>query len=173
MGRGQKELNGLYHKRFTPTMARDWFELRGVELKVEEDGRMFPITDSSETIIETLMDAARDAGVDVRLKQKVSGVEIIDSAVPNDPRQDGDDCEVTPKTFAINYKDGSREHFSSIILATGSTPAGHALAKSLGHDPLVRPVPSLFTLNCKHSVSLSSEDSLLHGLSGLSVPTGR
>ena len=155
--RGQKELNGLYKKRFTPAMAEDWFTMRGVELKVEADGRMFPVTDSSQTIIDTLMNAATESGVDVRLRQKVSSVD----AHPDNNNE----------RFTVHYKDGSREDFSSVILATGSTPAGHALAKSLGHDPLVSPVPSLFTLNCKHAIS--SEGGLLHGLSGLSVPTGR
>lgn len=155
--RGQKELNGLYHKRFTPSMARDWFELRGVELKTEQDGRMFPVTDSSQTIIDTLMNAATQVGVDIRLRQKV--VNVVSDGDENSP------------TFTVYYKDGSQEQFASVILATGSTPAGHALAMSLGHDPLVQPVPSLFTLNCKHAIS--SEDGLLHGLSGLSVPTGR
>lgn len=179
--RGQKELNGMYHKRFTPTMARDWFEHRGVELKVEEDGRMFPITDSSQTIIDTLMEAAREMGVEVRLRQKVSSVNV-DSNIFSKSNSDDDDETTTdsnededhPTTFTVHYKDGSREDFSSIILATGSTPAGHVLAKSLGHDTLVPPVPSLFTLNCKHAVSSSSSESgLLHGLSGVSVPTGR
>ena len=156
--RGKKELNGLYHKRFTPAMAEDWFTLRGVELKVEADGRMFPVTDSSQTIIDTLMKAAMDSGVDVRLRQKVAEVNVAES-------------EDEGTKFTIHYKDGSHEDFSSVILATGSTPAGHLLAKSLGHDPLVQPVPSLFTLNCKHAIA--SEDGLLHGLSGLSVPTGR
>ena len=49
--RGQRELNGMYHKRFTPSMAQEWFEHRGVELKVESDGRMFPVTDSSQTVV--------------------------------------------------------------------------------------------------------------------------
>ncbi len=157
--RGQKELQGLYHKRFTPTMARDWFELRGVELKVEADGRMFPVTDSSQTIMDTLMGAASEAGVDVRLRQKVVNV-----------TKDEDDTTTTTTKFTIHYKDGTTEDFCSVILATGSTPAGHALAMSLGHDPLVQPVPSLFTLNCKHAIV---EEGLLHGLSGLSVPTGK
>jgi hypothetical protein len=132
---------------------------------------MFPITDSSQTIIDTLMDAAREAGVDIRLKQKVLSVDVVEPSAPKDgERNDEKDC---PTTFAVSYKDGSRETFSSVILATGSAPAGHILAKSFGHDPLVPPVPSLFTLNCKHAVSSSSGDALLHGLSGLSVPTGR
>lgn len=164
--RGKKELNGIYSKRFTPAMARDWFELRGVELKTEDDGRMFPVTDSSQTIIDTLMDAARDVGVDIRLKQKVESIYIVDENADTDE-------EKSNRTFTVHYKDGSQENYSSIVLATGSTPAGHILAKSLGHDPLVQPVPSLFTFNCKHAVSTTSGEGFLQGLSGLSVPTGR
>jgi predicted flavoprotein YhiN len=147
--RGQRELNGLYHKRFTPTMAKEWFEHRGVELKVEKDGRMFPITDSSQTIMDALMMAATQAGVDIRLKQKVNHI------------------EKTKNGFEIHYKDDSKETFDRVILATGSSPIGYGLAKSLGHDSLVTPIPSLFTLNCKHAVSPGG---LLHGLSGVSVP---
>ena len=152
--RGSKELNGLYHKRFTPTMARDWFEYRGVELKTESDGRMFPTTDSSQTIIDTLLNAAVEAGVDIRKKQKVVSIQ---------PPQDD-----TP-TFEIHYKDDTVEEFNAVIMATGSAPSGWELVQSLGHD-LVKPVPSLFTLNCKHDIK---EDGLLHGLSGLSVPNAK
>jgi predicted flavoprotein YhiN len=56
--RGQKELKGIYHKRFTPTDARAWFEERGVTLKTEPDGRMFPISDNSQTIMDALLHAA-------------------------------------------------------------------------------------------------------------------
>ena len=170
--RGQRELTGLYHKRFTPTMARDWFEQRGVILKVEEDGRMFPVTDSSQTIIDTLMKAAEDVGVEIRYRNKVVSIDKKNNDdSDNEPVADGSN-----KMFTVNYKDGTQEDFCSIILATGSAPAGHLLAKSLGHDPLVQPVPSLFTLNCKHAVSSSddeNENGLLHGLSGVSVPSGR
>lgn len=115
------------------------------------------------------MEAAREAGVDVRMRQKVASVEAVDSAADKDEKSNDDEDQ--PTSFTVCYKDGSKENFSSIILATGSTATGHALAKSLGHDPLVPPVASLFTLNCKHAIS--SEDGLLHGLSGVSVPTGR
>ena len=71
--------------------------------------------------------------------------------------------------FSIGFKDGSEETFSSIILATGSAPAGYILAESLGHG-MVKPVPSLFTLNCKHDIK---EDGLLYSLSGISVPSAR
>jgi predicted flavoprotein YhiN len=148
--RGQRELNGMYYKRFTPAMAQEWFVNRGVELKVESDGRMFPITDSSQTIMDTLMTSAERAGVDVRLRRKVKNVEKL---------QD-DNC------FKVHYNDESTEIFDRIILATGSSPAGYALANELGHDP-IKPMPSLFTLNCHQAVS---EGGVLHGLSGISVP---
>jgi predicted Rossmann fold flavoprotein len=154
--RGNKELNGLFHKRFTPTMAREWFEYRGVELKTEADGRMFPTTDSSQTIMDTLMNAAIDEGVELQMRQKVQSITRKD---------DNDDAS----SFSIQFKDGSEEVFSAVILATGSSPSGYGLAKSLGHD-LVSPVPSLFTFNCKHEVK---ENGLLYGLSGLSVPSAR
>jgi predicted Rossmann fold flavoprotein len=150
--RGQKELNGLYQKRFSPSMAREWFESRGVVLKTEPDGRMFPITDSSQTILDTLMQAAVDECVDIRMRQKVNSIFRRDDGI-----------------FSIEFKDGEQENFSAVILATGSSPVGWALAKSLGHD-LVSPVPSLFTLNCKHQIK---EGGLLYGLSGISVPLAR
>jgi len=153
--RGQKELNGVYRKRFTPNMARDWFEYRGVELKIEADGRMFPITDSSQTILDTLMDAAQEEGVEVRTRHKVASIT---------PQENGEG-------FLVGWKNDEEppEQFEAIILATGSAPVGYGLAKSLGHE-LVQPVPSLFTLNCKHAIK---EDGLLYGLSGISVPTAR
>jgi hypothetical protein len=150
--RGNKELNGMFRKRFSPTMARDWFEYRGVELKTEDDGRMFPITDSSQTIMDTLLDAARDEGVDIKTRQQVTSVA---------QREDG--------SFSVTFKDGGEDLYSAIILATGSSPVGYVLSESLGHE-LVKPVPSLFTLNCKHAIK---EDGLLYGLSGVSVPSGR
>eukprot|EP00980_Cylindrotheca_fusiformis_P008193 scaffold1736_cov127-Cylindrotheca_fusiformis.AAC.7 len=150
--RGTKELNGLFRKRFSPSMAKDWFEHRGVTLKTEEDGRMFPITDSSQTILDTLLLSAQEEGVDIQTRHKVT-------SLVHEP--DG--------TYTITYKDGRQEGFSAVILATGSAPAGYGLAQDLGHE-LVKPVPSLFTLNCKHDIK---EDGLLYGLSGISVPFAR
>ena len=147
--RGQRELNGMYHKRFTPAMAQEWFEYRGVELKTESDGRMFPVTDSSQTIMDTLVESADHAGVEIRLRRKVNNIEKVDTL------------------FRVHYKDESKEDFDRIILATGSSPAGYALAHSLGHD-MVKPMPSLFTLNCKRAIA---QDGVLHGLSGISVPS--
>lgn len=150
--RGSKELRGLYHKHFTPQQAREWFTKRGVQLKTEEDGRMFPTSDSSQTIIDTLLEAADDVGVDIQRQRKVL-------AISRD--------ENTHK-FLVDFKDSS-ELFDAVILATGSAAAGHDLARNLGHT-IVDPVPSLFTLNAKNQVQ---DGGLLHGLSGVSVPLAK
>src|SRR5882672_8652069 len=72
--RGEQALIGPF-QRFQARDTIEWFESRGVKLKTEEDGRMFPVTDSSETIIECLMHAARTAGVDLVTNQGVEAVQ--------------------------------------------------------------------------------------------------
>jgi len=135
-------------KRFGPERMERWFRERGVELKTEEDGRMFPVTDSSETIVECIRRACvGDGDVVVRTGEKVSGV-------ANDGNR-----------FVVNFSKSMEERFDCIILATGSSSGGHEIASSLGHD-IIPPVPSLFTLNAKHQVK---EGGVLNGLSGLSV----
>lgn len=126
--RGFRELLGPF-SRFQPQDTVAWFGARGVELKVEADGRMFPVTDDSETVIRCLQKAAADAGVLVRLGVIVKGV----------TRREDD--------FVVHTR-GGEEVFASVLLATGSSPLGFAAAKSLGHS-LVAPVPSLFTFNIK------------------------
>ena len=116
---------------------------------------MFPVTDSSQTIIDTLLTAAEEEGVHIRRRQKVTSIEQNDNVENN--------------RFRIHFKDDSHQDFSAVILATGSSPTGYKLAQSLGLK-LVAPVPSLFTLNCKHE---TKENGLLHGLSGISVPSAR
>ena len=71
--RGGRELIGPFH-RFQPSDTVEWFEARGVKLKTEPDGRMFPVTDSSETIIETLLREARTAGVTIRTELGVKRI---------------------------------------------------------------------------------------------------
>lgn len=156
--RGKKELNGLLNKGFPPQKAQQWFEQRGVTLKTEEDGRMFPTTDSSDTIVQTLLNAARDAGVNILSRCKV------ESVVGNE------------SSLSIHYQDKSsssiatqKEDFDAVILATGSTKLGYQIAQNLGHT-IVPPVPSLFTLSAKQDVAT---DGLLHELAGVSVPNAR
>ncbi len=138
--RGQKELIGAFH-RFQPRDTVAWFASHGVELKVEEDGRMFPVTDSSQTIIDCLEQTARQNGVAIRLRTLVQKIEKIEDH------------------FLVQTKDGAALRSRFVLLATGSMPFGQNLARDLGHR-LVDPVPSLFTFEIK--------DPLLDGLSGTS-----
>jgi len=141
--RGEKSLIGPFH-RFGPADTVDWFADRGVTLKTEADGRMFPDTDSSQTIVDTLLDAADAAGVEVRTSAGVASIE-----------RNGDVFELTTET---------RQTYTanSVLLATGGTrlTAGARLAASLGHE-MRPPTPSLFTFKIT--------DRRLDGLLGLSV----
>jgi predicted Rossmann fold flavoprotein len=111
---------------------------------LEPDGRMFPITDSSETIVDCLMNGAQDLGVELRIGTSVVKVQ----------RQ----TETTG--FEIVLKSGEMLKCDRILLATGSSIAGHKIAQDLGHQ-IEPPVPSLFTFNVP--------DPKLRGLAGISV----
>lgn len=128
--RGGAELRGPFH-RFQPKDTVEFFESRGVLLKTEADGRMFPITDSSQTIIDCLLSEAKDRGVEILLRQR------IEKIVKN---QEG---------FEVGAHCTKK-----LILATGSSSEGHAWATQLGHT-IQPPVPSLFTFNVPTS-SLNS-----------------
>lgn len=140
--RGGKELRGVL-SRFGPRETMAWFEARGVSLKTEPDGRVFPTSDDSETICQALLDAARDAGVELRTGATVT------SATPG---------------LKLTLKDGSRLDAAALCIATGSNPRGLELARSLGHA-IVPPVPSLFTFEVK--------DARIDGLAGVAVPRVR
>ncbi len=125
--RGNKELLGPFH-RFQPQDTIAWFEARGVLLKTEPDGRMFPVTDSSQTIIDCLTREARDLGVEIRFKQKIESITYKENQ------------------FEIAFEGGETLQTSKLMLATGSNPEGHRWASKLGHS-IQDPVPSLFTFN--------------------------
>ena len=123
--RGGKQLK----KGFGTFQASDtvaWFESRGVALKTEDDGRMFPTTDSSQTIIDCLVREAERLGVEIRMQAAVRDLVPLDGG--------GFDL------------DGER--FDKVIVATGGSPKREGLAwlEALGHT-IVDPVPSLFTFN--------------------------
>ncbi len=139
--RGGKELLGPFHT-FQPKDTIAWFEERGVYLKTESDGRMFPVTDSSETIIACLLEAAASAGVEIRKQQKIQSIQ----------KQE--------KGFLIQLP-GEEISAKTVLLATGSSSWGHEIAAGLGHT-IVEPVPSLFTFNIPSSPLLD--------LAGISVP---
>ena len=140
--RGGKALGGAF-SRFQPLDVVRWFNAEGVKLKTEADGRMFPVTDDSETIVEALMFAAKKAGVVVLTNVLVQKVEYLGT-----------------NKFDITLKNRENLLCDRLLLATGSSPSGYAIARSLGHE-LEAPVPSLFTFNIK--------DSKLHELAGVSV----
>lgn len=128
--RGERELIAPL-QRFQASDTVAWFQSRGVKLKTERDGRMFPVTDSAQTIIDCLLSAASAAGVRLHLNRGV------DSATK---RPDG--------TFDLKLSDGETLACGCLLLATGGcrAPALGQLAVSLGHS-LEPPVPSLFTFH--------------------------
>ncbi|MEY4387741.1 MAG: hypothetical protein RLY20_3024 [Verrucomicrobiota bacterium] len=125
--RGDKELIGPFHK-FQASDTVAWFAARGVELKTEPDGRMFPTTDSSQTIVDCLMHAAQSAGVKLQLNSGVESVKRIEGG------------------FALQLASGRTLECERLLLATGGcrSEALGQMAISLGHT-LEPPVPSLFT----------------------------
>ncbi|MCX8488211.1 MAG: aminoacetone oxidase family FAD-binding enzyme, partial [Opitutales bacterium] len=141
--RGGRELLGAFH-RFQPRDTIEWFGSRGVATKTEEDGRMFPVTDDSATIVDCLMSAAARAGVTIRTSTAVR------SAVKQG------------ETFRLTIGTGTNEEFDRVIVATGGNKSsgGLAIAESFGHT-IVAPVPSLFTFHIT--------DPRLADLAGISV----
>ncbi|MGB5635108.1 MAG: NAD(P)/FAD-dependent oxidoreductase [Waterburya sp.] len=144
--RGGKALRGAF-TRFQPKDTVQWYESHGVKLKTEADGRMFPVTDSSETIINCLMQAADKAGVDLRIGVGVKTV-----------KQFVDDLDQS--YFQVELKNERVLKCDRLLIATGSNPLGYRWAKNLGHK-IESSVPSLFTFNIK--------DPRLQGLAGVSV----
>lgn len=135
--RGGRELRGPL-TRFGPAETVAWFAARGVALKTEPDGRMFPVTDDARTVAGALLDAAREAGVELRLRQGVRALR---------PSEGGG--------FAVELEGGGELAATRVLLASGGRTSrgdgggidGHALAAALGHA-IVPPVPSLFSLDC-------------------------
>lgn len=140
--RGGKELRGAF-ARFQPRDTMEWFASRGVSLKTEADGRIFPVSDSSETIIQCLLTEAAKAGIEIRL-----GTGIIDC----DPEENG---------FKLSLSTGENLTCNYLLVASGGNFKTNTWIEKLGHV-FVPPVPSLFTFHTPQS-------SLLH-LSGISLP---
>lgn len=173
--RGERELIGPYHV-FQARETVEWFEGRGVKLKAEEDGRMFPVTDSSQTIVDCLMGAARAAGVKLRANAGVMevrrlrgdcGEEGEDRREPCSTGEGGSASRSSAATevqeFEVILAGGEVLGCDAVLLATGGcrTPALGALAVALGHA-LQAPVPSLFTFQI--------EAGWVRELAGVSVP---
>ena len=151
-----RELSGYYPRggqamvapfqRFQPRDTIDWFAARGVELKTEADGRLFPVTDLSATVIDCLLRAAGAAGVELLANRAVARVAC---------RSEGG--------FELGLETGETLAGDRLLLALGGcrAPAAAQLAVSIGHT-LEPPVPSLFTFHIATP--------WLRELAGISVP---
>jgi len=126
--RGEKELRGPFHQ-FCSGDTIEWFEKHGVELKIEEDGRMFPVSNSSQTIIDCFTHTAKKLGIDVLTGQSVQSLFKGDNYWKIETNVANYSCE-------------------KIVLATGSKPKIWDLLSEIGHT-IIPPVPSLFTFNIK------------------------
>ena len=139
--RGKRELLGPFHQFMTGD-TMEWFENRGVVLKIEDDNRIFPVSNSSQTIIDCLTSSAKNAGVEVKLQQNVS--------------------TIIPENNQFKIVTNSGEFVADkVLIAAGSNPKVWSLAVSIGHS-IIEPVPSLFTFNIN--------DLRLRDLMGVSVP---
>jgi predicted Rossmann fold flavoprotein len=139
--RGSKELLGPFHA-FQPGDMFEWLEQRGVALKTEDDGRVFPVSDKSQTIIDCFLAEAKNSGVRVRTGTHVKCFF----------RESG--------KWHIEILDQPAMEADALLIATGSAPSMHELLAHLGHT-IVPAVPSLFTFNIT--------DTRIEGLAGVSA----
>lgn len=126
--RGEKELRGPFHQ-FCSGDTIEWFEKHGVELKIEDDGRMFPVSNSSQTIIDCFLHASHKLGITILTGQSVQSIFKKENCWKIE-------------TQTENYL------AEKLILATGSNPKIWDMLHAFGHA-IITPVPSLFTFNIK------------------------
>jgi predicted Rossmann fold flavoprotein len=139
--RGGKELRGPFHQFMTGD-TMEWFENRGVSLKIEDDNRIFPESNSSQTIIDCFLESAKNAGVILKTSARVDGI------------------EKNGEQFVV--KTNSEEIIADyLLIASGSNIKVWNMIENLGHS-VVQPVPSIFTFNI--------EDNRLNEIHGISVP---
>ena len=143
--RGNKELIGAFH-RFQAKDMIDWLEKKGVVLKKESDGRMFPVTDCSSTIIDCFLKEAENLQVEIKTKQTIKEISKEEDI------------------FLITKEDGTILKATNVLIATGSHPSGHQLAKALGHQ---------ITFLCASLFAFNLSSSPLHELSGISIPSAK
>ncbi|KIC61742.1 BaiN/RdsA family NAD(P)/FAD-dependent oxidoreductase [Chryseobacterium taiwanense] len=137
--RGNKELLSVFTK-FQPGDTMDWFDQRKVSLKIENDNRIFPESNSSQTIINTFLHEIQKKNVEVKTKCSVKEIEKLD------------------EKYLVKTSLGDFEA-DFIIYTTGSSPKSLKMIENLGHK-IIDLVPSLFTFNIK--------DPLLKDLAGTS-----
>jgi len=151
--RGARELLGAFH-RWQPRDMIAWLIARGVPLKTETDGRIFPVSDNSMDIVNCLRRAAAEAGVTLRLRTGVRSIERNELS---------EEAGAATALFRLTLSDGTQTECHRLLLATGGgrgESGGLKLARELGHT-IEPPVPSLFTFHI--------DDPRLRHLAGLSV----
>jgi predicted Rossmann fold flavoprotein len=126
--RGEKELRGPFHQ-FSSGDTIEWFEKHGVELKIEDDGRMFPVSNSSQSIIDCFLEATQKLGIKILTGQSVQSIFKKENVWKIETQNENYIAE-------------------KLILATGSNPKIWEMLQTYGHA-IVSPVPSLFTFNIK------------------------
>ena len=139
--RGKKELLGPFHQFMTGD-TMEWFENRGVPLKIEDDNRVFPQSNVSQTIIDCFLESAKNAGVVLKTSTRV------DSIIKENERFI---VKTNSENFVADY----------LLVASGSNTKVWNMMQDLGHS-IIQPVPSLFTFNIK--------DERLQNIPGISVP---
>jgi len=139
--RGKKELLGPFHQFMTGD-TMEWFENRGVPLKIEDDNRVFPQSNVSQTIIDCFLESAKNAGVVLKTSTRV------DSIIKENERFI---VKTNSENFIADY----------LLVASGSNTKVWNMMQDLGHS-IIQPVPSLFTFNIK--------DERLQNIPGISVP---
>lgn len=127
--RGEKPLRSIFRK-YDAANTVEWFKSKGVELKVEEDGRMFPVTDSSQTVIDCLMEEV------LRFNIRIETNEGVEDVTPS-----SDGFQITTLTRSVF-------HASRVLIAIGGSPKNESyqFIRRLGHT-IKPPIPSLFTFN--------------------------
>ena len=139
--RGKKELRGPFHQFMTGD-TMEWFENRGIPLKIEDDNRMFPESNSSQTIIDCFLESATNAGVILKTSTRVDSIKKENERFI---------VKTNLEEFIADY----------VLVASGSNTKVWNMMQDLGHS-IIQPVPSLFTFNIK--------DDRLQDIPGISVP---
>ena len=129
--RGNKELLSVFTK-FQPGDTMNWYEEHGVALKIEDDNRIFPESNSSQSIIDCLVNECKKNNVKILTKQTVT--EIL-------PQENGYKIHTTDQNYFADY----------VVFSTGSSPKAFKMLEKLGHQ-IITPVPSLFTFNIKNEI---------------------
>ncbi|KAJ6423565.1 hypothetical protein OIU84_024520 [Salix udensis] len=147
--RGHREFRGSFFDMHGPADTMSWFTDHGVALKIEEDGRVFPTSNSSSSVIDCLLSEAKHRGVSLQTKKVVSSASV----------GAGGKFLLKLEKRTVSFVENVKADY--LLIASGSSQQGHCLAAQLGHS-IVDPVPSLFTFKIA--------DSGLAELSGVTFP---